>query len=112
VKALTPLAVAERDILALRTARENRPHSGDYMNASGPRPFSPPGPHRDRRRPHTSPASSLTHRVRSSLARLRRATEGATARANRTVTANRTATANRARIRHPHRSSGEGLRWS
>jgi len=69
LKALDPLAVAERDIRALRTARADRARSDDYMNASGPRPFSPPGPpphrhrtapHRGRGRPHASPADCVT----------------------------------------------------
>jgi len=42
MKALGPLAVAEQDILA-HYVRSNRACSGDYMNASAPRPFSPPG---------------------------------------------------------------------
>jgi len=37
------LSRTKRDILALRTARENRAALSDYMNASAPRPFSPPG---------------------------------------------------------------------
>ena len=47
MKALSPLAVADRDIRArtpaTRRARVDSARSGDYMNASGPRPFSPPG---------------------------------------------------------------------
>jgi len=72
VKALDPLAVAERDILALGTARENRAalrrlyereRASPFQStrtAPAPRPHRPaPPPHRGRRRPHTSPASSL-----------------------------------------------------
>jgi len=47
MKALGPLAVAERDIRARtaapRRTRADRARSGDYTSASGPRPFSPPG---------------------------------------------------------------------
>jgi len=59
VKALGPLAVAARDILALRTARENRARAGDYSERERTSPFQsarkPPrtAPHR----PHASPAS-------------------------------------------------------
>jgi len=65
LKALDPLAVAERDILALRTARENRAtlrrlHERERASPfqstrTAPHPLHT-GPHRDRGRPHTSPA--------------------------------------------------------
>ena len=60
MKALGPLAVAAPDILT-PYGRSNRAGADDSKNASGPRPFSPPGqqPHgtaQHRRRPHTSPA--------------------------------------------------------
>jgi len=72
MKALAPLAVAERDILALRTARENSARSDDHASASAPRPFSPPGPHRTAPRPQTT--SHLPSRLRC-----RRATSRPTA---------------------------------
>jgi len=45
MEALGALAVAERDIRALRTARADRARSGDYglRPATPPRPSSPPG---------------------------------------------------------------------
>ena len=73
--ALDPLAVADRDILALRTARENKARSGDSASAaSASRPFSPPGtataPHRTAPQPprdRAADASHLPSLLRSSL---------------------------------------------
>jgi len=92
MKALDPLAVADRDILALRTARENSARSDDYTSASAPRPFSPPGtaPHRDRGQPRASPTdcdarACASHPSHDSVARMK-ARDSARHR-NRTATA-------------------------
>jgi len=61
LKALDPLAVAARDILALRTTRENSARADDYTSASAPRPFSPPGTAPHSTAPHsTATADGLT----------------------------------------------------
>jgi len=89
MKALVPLAVVERDILALRTARENR---ATLKRLNWTRACLALSVHQDRTdRPAPQPrtATSLPSRLRcsscllrsSSLARLRRAHESARQRA-------------------------------